>query len=51
MIEVKIAKLGIDATSKMPVIILKEKEGEKRHSYSDSEVLSQVKNDLQPGWT
>ena len=29
MIEVKVAKLGIDVTSKMPVIILKEKEGEK----------------------
>ena len=29
MIEVKVVKLGIDVTSKMPVIILKEKEGEK----------------------
>ncbi len=29
MIEVKVAKLGIDMNSKMPVIILKEKEGEK----------------------
>jgi len=29
MIEVKVAKLGIDVNSKMPVIILKEKGGEK----------------------
>lgn len=29
MIEVKVAKLGIDVNLKMPVIILKEKEGEK----------------------
>jgi len=29
MIEVKVAQLGIDMNSKMPVIILKEKEGEK----------------------
>ncbi len=29
MIEVKVAKLGIDVNSKMPVVILKEKEGEK----------------------
>jgi len=29
MIEVKVVKLGIDANSKMPVIILKEKEGQK----------------------
>jgi len=29
MIEVKVAKLGIDVNSKMPVIILKEKEGKK----------------------
>ncbi len=29
MIEVKVAKLGIDVNSKLPVIILKEKEGEK----------------------
>ena len=29
MIEVKVVKLGIDMNSKMPVIILKEKEGEK----------------------
>ncbi len=46
MMEVKVAKLGIDVNSKMPVIILKEKEREKRHSYSDSEVLSQVKDEL-----
>ena len=29
MIEVKVVKLGIDVNSKMPVIILKEKEGQK----------------------
>jgi hypothetical protein len=33
MIEVKVAKLGIDVNSKMPVIILKEKEGEKSLLY------------------
>ena len=46
MIEVKVVKPGVDVNQKMPVIILKEREREKRHSYSDSEVLSQVKDEL-----